>query len=403
MGAMVCVVELIFWLLVLLGAIWTHRLVGFRHQSFVFLLGLDICFAVLAVVGFADKSLFRQWMREDGWVEWATFFAFLLAALLGLWRVQRRWNDAPWLERLSVIGVGAFCVFVAGEEISWGQRLFAFMPPDIFLEQNFQQELNLHNFLKDKKLGHLKLDSRYLVALIALFYGLLIPLCFRFKNRVTEALACLRPAFPSLQLAPWFVAIFWVEWTYPIHLGGEAAELGLGMLFLAQSVWTDERFRQSYTKPALVLAVPVATGVLVTALLNVVMFSKSGERVEQTRQELQVMAEDLADPQRIVFDRRKKRRVHKRLFTAVRDGYLRFRSGNVFLEGQLSPAQSEDGRRDRRGYFLDPWNNPYWFVFDRRAGKFMIYSFGANRQRDSNLKPLKDVTPDDIGILVDAK
>ena len=72
-----------------------------------------------------------------------------------------------------------FCLGVAGEEISWGQRLFGFKPPDVFLERNYQQELNLHNVLmKDTGLGF-ALASKHLVMAIALGYGLLWPLLVR--------------------------------------------------------------------------------------------------------------------------------------------------------------------------------------------------------------------------------
>ena len=40
-------------------------------------------------------------------------------------------------------GIGL--VFVAGEEISWGQRIIGFATPDYLLDINIQEELNLHN------------------------------------------------------------------------------------------------------------------------------------------------------------------------------------------------------------------------------------------------------------------
>ncbi len=40
-------------------------------------------------------------------------------------------------------GIGL--VFVAGEEISWGQRIIGFATPDYLLDNNIQEELNLHN------------------------------------------------------------------------------------------------------------------------------------------------------------------------------------------------------------------------------------------------------------------
>jgi hypothetical protein len=47
---------------------------------------------------------------------------------------------AFWLLVLSAI-----CFIAAGEEISWGQRLFAIETPEIIANLNLQNELNLHN------------------------------------------------------------------------------------------------------------------------------------------------------------------------------------------------------------------------------------------------------------------
>ena len=92
-----------------------------------------------------DPALYRQLVQEDGPVEWMTFWAFALAGALSLLALARE----AWLERpLRAIYLAAFalgCLAVAMEEISWGQRLFGYQPPEWFHAENFQQELNLHN------------------------------------------------------------------------------------------------------------------------------------------------------------------------------------------------------------------------------------------------------------------
>ena len=40
---------------------------------------------------------------------------------------------------------GTVLFFIAGEEISWGQRIFGYMTPDWVAERNIQKEFNLHN------------------------------------------------------------------------------------------------------------------------------------------------------------------------------------------------------------------------------------------------------------------
>ena len=83
----------------------------------------------------------------------------------------RRRKRSP-VDVTLLAGLGLFCWFVAGEEISWGQRLLAFQPPEFFLRENFQQELNLHNLLQNEKTLGIAIDSRHIVAFIALACGL---------------------------------------------------------------------------------------------------------------------------------------------------------------------------------------------------------------------------------------
>ena len=64
---------------------------------------------------------------------------FFLTALLLLEIAARRRPTWPY-----ILGALAL-VFAAGEEISWGQRIFLFETPDYLREINLQDEFNLHN------------------------------------------------------------------------------------------------------------------------------------------------------------------------------------------------------------------------------------------------------------------
>ena len=80
--------------------------------------------------------------QEDALVENSTAFLFFLTALLLLAIVARgRGVPGRWL---YLLGAFAF-VFAAGEEISWGQRIFGFETPSYLREINLQNEFNLHN------------------------------------------------------------------------------------------------------------------------------------------------------------------------------------------------------------------------------------------------------------------
>jgi hypothetical protein len=76
---------------------------------------------------------------EDSFVENVTFFAFLLAGGYMLASLKAR-DGRMWYALLAVA-----CLLVAGEEISWGQRLFEIPTPPELWRLNRQHELNLHN------------------------------------------------------------------------------------------------------------------------------------------------------------------------------------------------------------------------------------------------------------------
>jgi hypothetical protein len=48
---------------------------------------------------------------------------------------------------LTWAGLTLLCLFCAGEEISWGQRIFGWSSPGFFLQHNAQHETNLHNLV----------------------------------------------------------------------------------------------------------------------------------------------------------------------------------------------------------------------------------------------------------------
>ena len=90
----------------------------------------------------ADPWTFIMLTREDHWVENLTAVWFLLAGLL---LFVTAWAERSFLRRCVYILGGMAMVFAAGEEISWGQRIFGFATPDFLMSLNAQQEFNVHN------------------------------------------------------------------------------------------------------------------------------------------------------------------------------------------------------------------------------------------------------------------
>jgi len=78
---------------------------------------------------------------EDGLSESLQFSFFVTAGTL-FWACGRRQDG--W-GRVSALAFSALCCFIAGEEISWGQRVFDVATPSYLAAINVQGETNLHN------------------------------------------------------------------------------------------------------------------------------------------------------------------------------------------------------------------------------------------------------------------
>jgi len=111
---------------------------------------LPVAGTVLLGVIYAARSRSYYWiLLEDHPVEWGQF-AFLAFAVLAAGVAAAR------LARQGRYGLAALLVLVAlgslvlaGEEISWGERVFSLAPPADVASINKQHELNLHNLTLD--------------------------------------------------------------------------------------------------------------------------------------------------------------------------------------------------------------------------------------------------------------
>lgn len=330
-------------------------------------------------------------VQEDGHLEWASFWAFALAAGAFATAATRHWRAVhrfPWF----ALCVGGFCALVALEEISWGQRLLGFRPPSFFLGHNFQQELNFHNVIASglRKLG---------VELVIVTYGLLLPVAMR-ARAIGPWLARRGAIAPPLWSMPAFAMTLVVYLWYPWDFTGEWVELalGLGFLFSAQenSQRYDSRRRLHAARPALRIAavwlIAVALGAATTAVQSA-RASSDPARIEAARTELNALSVDLAS---LVAG--SECGAHKRLYTLMRE-----RRWDTLGSGRFAELVTRGVPTARIQYLLDPWNSPYWvrdLCADAADGNrlVLLYSFGPNRRRDSTERA---IAGDDLGIVLE--
>lgn len=89
-----------------------------------------------------DPWTYSLLTREDGLAENLTAVAFFLAGLLLFATAPA--ERSGFRRGIYMLG-GMAMMFVGGEEISWGQRIFGFATPDFLMGVNEMGEFNVHN------------------------------------------------------------------------------------------------------------------------------------------------------------------------------------------------------------------------------------------------------------------
>ncbi len=364
------------------------------------------------VTGLAAPGVFEASLQEDAWAEWGTFFAFAGAGFFFVNALSETFGKDGRLQgeargpanRAGLLLLALFCLAVAGEEISWGQHLFGFVPPKAFLELNFQQELNFHNFLKT-----LAVDTRWLVALIALGYGGIASSLSSEKSPLPEKLrAWVRPLAAPKGLRPWCVAVALFSVANPALLAAEAAELFLGLLLLLDAFGRTSKEPPAPLAQVAALSIVLLLGFTAAPVSDRFLYDEDKKAAAQAKEELKLLENDLSrgglNP--VLFTIGSP--LDKRLLNAIRGNLVRLARPGLFLGDEPSPddRRPEAMRaRTRRGYLLDLWNNSYWIFYKPGEKGILLYSLGPNRRRETDLKNLSpqalreaNLSGDDLGL-----
>jgi hypothetical protein len=241
----------LFGLMLVGAAAWLPRLFpGHSVQDFLrsrrvhwMIFSVPIIFLV-ALGGYKayfglDTFLYKLIVTEDGPAEYLTAIAFFGGFIISCLSVKLLFAARSYPLAIYFTGIGVSCLFVALEEISYGQRIFGFSTPESIAQHNRQDEFNIHN------LEMLQTLSFFVAPLAVGLFGLLGIVVKLLRGYVDQQI--IRVAnlmFPPWFLSSWFLplAIFtvyyregWlVEWRDQELL---EALLALGFLgFLARSL-----------------------------------------------------------------------------------------------------------------------------------------------------------------------
>jgi hypothetical protein len=317
--------------------------------------------AALVVLLVAIAVTAAQWpafhelvVQEDGPVEWLSVGFFLAAFVL---RARSAWRDRSVLDAL----VALFCLFVAGEEVSWGQRLLGYDAAEVFLEHNRQQETTLHNF------AAIFGQPKWSLAAALFAFGVAAPLLAR--SRRGKAIGeRIRLTPPAVGMVPGFTILVLLLAWYPVRFTGEWVEMIAGFLFLASS---------PISGVAVGGVVALAGAALMTVATSARSTAAGDRRLVCARAEVPALLEDVlggAATVRVL----EVSSLEKRFWTAVGEGYLILDSLSAFRTVPCAESSAQ-----RREFLIDPWGLAYWLDIQDASGasEVMVYSFGPDRRR----------------------
>jgi len=151
-----------------------------------------------------DKQSLHSVSLEDGPIESMSALFYFLSSICFLIAAKRSdflKNKQTGFRYLMILAWAVLMLIFAGEEVSWGQRIFEIETPTALAELNVQNEINIHNMELINTLGVGK--YRYL-SIMMLMTGLLIPLimliapCRRFMQWI---------AYPVAPLCYWLIFV----------------------------------------------------------------------------------------------------------------------------------------------------------------------------------------------------
>jgi len=147
--------------------------------------GFAVFAAVTVLLHFWHPSALATLTAEDGVVEYLTAALFLVSAVAFSAAALVRGARKLW-----ALPLAAACFLVAGEEVSWGQRLLGLGTPDALADVNVQGETNLHNI----EGVHGVVRAVSVLVLVTLFA--LLPLAARHIGMVRDLVDRLRFPLP---------------------------------------------------------------------------------------------------------------------------------------------------------------------------------------------------------------
>jgi hypothetical protein len=208
--------------------------------------------AVVAVSGvvaaLAGKQIYKLYTEEDGIAEYAQAGLYAAGCLLCVLIIRQHLRDQNRIAAVLYAVLTAGLVFMVGEELSWGQRIFGWGTPESIQALNKQEETNLHNI---RGVGS---TFKWVQGLVGA-YGAFLPLMLGSPRRIRRFRYLIDAVVPHYSLAIFFLPMFvwrmyrnlWgdpVRYYYVITNYNEVIELILALGFFLFLVFQWRKGRQ---------------------------------------------------------------------------------------------------------------------------------------------------------------
>lgn len=157
-----------------------------RRSILVYTVVAVVIVGGLTLLYFVSKDWYIWFAAEDSVAESLTALFYLAAGVVlivhSLNKIRR--EQKVKLEILSLL-LGLFFVFIAAEEISWGQRFFHIPEPGFLKGRTFDDDLSVHNLLL---FGNPLFEGSRLLNLFIIVTGILLPVFYSASGRVRKLL-----------------------------------------------------------------------------------------------------------------------------------------------------------------------------------------------------------------------
>jgi hypothetical protein len=205
------------------------------YSLFIFLLPITI-FGLYQYLMFNGYYIFFI-IKQEGVLDTLQFPIYLIIFALCISMFRHDSGLEGFVEIVFSLGV----LFVALEEISWGQFVFGYSIPDFFIFNNLQQETNLHNLGFFQNLTHLA----YIAVGLIFSFGRILSSIHLLAPIIRKIIPDWKYIGFNLPLAIYYYLFFYTS--YQIYIINYVAQeyfefmFSLGLLIFIFSSWRRQR------------------------------------------------------------------------------------------------------------------------------------------------------------------